>query len=181
MIRRSLLAASAVLLIAGSAAAQTPGASPSNPPPPPAAPTTAVLPFLALAAQGDVYEITSSQLAVMRSQNPSVKRFATMLIDHHSRTTNVALTQAKAAGIMPAPPVLGPQKRSMIDALIAAGAADFDRVYLQQQIPAHEEALALHTTYAASGDTPQLRTAAAGAVPIVRQHLEEVRRMAMMP
>lgn len=178
MIRHSLVAAIAAAALSGAAVAQTPAASPSNPPPPPPAPTTAALPFLALAAEGDVYEITSSQLAVMRSRNPEVRRFATMLIDHHSRTTNVALTQAKAAGIMPPPPVLGPQKRALIDQLVAAGPADFDRVYMQQQVPAHEQALALNSAYATAGDTPQLRTAAAGAVPIVRQHLEAVRRLA---
>jgi putative membrane protein len=66
----------------------------------------------------------------------------------------------------------------MIDQLIAAGPADFDRVYLQQQVPAHEQALALHSAYAAQGDTPQLRVAATGAVPIVRQHLEQARALA---
>ena len=179
MLRTRVFAATALaaVTLASAAAAQAP--SPSNPPPPPPAPTTAALPFLALAGESDVFEISSSQTAVMRSQNPDVRRFATMLIDHHTRTSNVALAQAKAAGINPAPPpVLGPQKRAMLDQLMAAPAAEFDRVYMQQQVPAHEEALALHTTYAQSGDTPQLRTAAQGAIPFVTQHLEEARRMA---
>ena len=176
-VRAALLGVAGSLSLAFSAVAQT-GPSPSNPPPPPPAPTTAASPFMQLAGESDVFEITSSQMAVMRSQNPDVKRFASMLIDHHTRTTNVLLTQAKAAGMPPPPAVLGPQKRALIDQLMQAGAADFDRLYLQQQIPAHEQALALHTTYAASGDTPQLRAAAAGAVPFVRQHLEQARAMA---
>lgn len=163
------------LAAASSASAQT---SPSNPPPPPPRPTTQALPFLALAGEGDVFEITSSQLAVMRSQNPRVRAFASMLIDHHTRTSNVALAQARAAGINPAPPpVLGSMKRAMIDQLVAAGAADFDRVYMSQQVPAHEQALALHTTYAESGDTAELRTAAQGAIPFVQQHLAQAREM----
>ena len=180
MLRHTLFTAGAVIVLsAGAASAQTmPGASPSNPPPPAGMPTTAAMPFLALAGESDVFEITSSQMAVMRSQNPEVRRFATMLIDHHTRTSNIALAQAKAAGLTPAPPVLGPQKRMLIDQLATASAADFDRVYLQQQVPVHEQALALHSTYASSGDTPQLRTAAAGAVPIVRGHLDQARTLA---
>lgn len=167
----SILAAVAFLAFAPVAAplsAQMPMAAPT---------TTAAMPFLMMAAESDIFEVSSSQVAVMRSQNPRVRRFASMLIDHHTMTTNVALTQAKAAGITPPPAVLQADKRAMIDALLAASPAEFDRVYLAQQVPAHEAALALHTTYARNGDTPQLRTAAIGAVPFVARHLAEARTM----
>lgn len=170
------LAAAGLLAVAAPAAAQV---SPSNPPPPPAQPTTAAMPFMMLAGESDVFEITTSQIALMKSQNPEVRRYASMLIDHHSRTTNGLLTQAKAAGLTPPPAVLGSRKRALIDQLLAAG-PNVDRVYFQQQVPAHEEALALHTTYSQSGDTPQLRAAAASAVPFVTEHLAEARRMAGM-
>ena len=144
----------------------------------PMAPTTTrAMPFLMMAAESDIFEITSSQIAVMKSQNPQVRAYASMLIDHHTMTTNVALRQAKAAGIVPPPAVLQADKRDMITQLMDATPADFDRVYLAQQIPAHEQGLALHTTYARNGDTPQLRTAATGAVPFVTRHLGEARRM----
>ncbi len=139
--------------------------------------TTQAMPFLMMAAESDIFEISSSQVAVMKSQNPRVRAYATMLIEHHTMTTNVALRQAKAAGIMPPPAVLQADKRDMITQLLAAAPADFDRVYLTQQVPAHEQALALHTTYARSGDTPQLRTAAVGAVPFVTRHLADARKM----
>ena len=139
--------------------------------------TTAAQPFLFMAGESDVFEISSSLVALQRSENPEIRRYASMLIDHHTRTTNVTLAQAKAAGITPPPPILQAPKRDMITQLLAAPAADFDRTYLSQQVPAHEQALALHTTYAQSGDTPQLRTAARGAVPFVTQHLADARRM----
>lgn len=171
------IAAAATMLAAAGAVQAQPAPSPSNPPPPPAQPTTAAVPFLALAGEADVYEITSSQLAVMRSRNPQIRAFATMLIQHHTGTSNTALAQARAAGVMAGPPVLGPAMRAQLDRLYAAGPGAFDREYIRQQVPAHEAALALHTTYARSGDTPQLRVAAQGAVPIVESHLDEARRM----
>jgi putative membrane protein len=154
------------------------GPSPSDPPPPMPGPTSSATPFMQLAGEGDVYEITSSQIAVKRTSSSTIKQFATMLIEHHTLTTNVMLTQAKAAGLAPPPAVLGQGKRQWIDELMQAAPGDFDRVYLMQQIPAHEEALKLHKAYAASGDTPQLKVAASGAVPIVERHLAEARRLA---
>ena len=144
--------------------------------PAPAAPVSAA-PFLLMAGEGDVFEITSSQMALMRSQNAEVRNFAQMLIEHHTRLTNATLTEAKAAGVAAPPPVLTAPKRAMIDALLGAGAADFDRVYLQQQATAHNEALALHTNYAARGEVPQLRRAAMSAIPVVQQHLAQVRTL----
>jgi putative membrane protein len=172
---RAALGLASALVVSTAAVAQQ---SPSNPPPSPPQPTTAAMPYMQLAGESDVFEISSSMIAAMRSQNPDVKRYAEMLIDHHTRTTNVLLAQAKAANMPPPPAVLGPQKRAMLDQLFAAAGPALDRLYIQQQIPAHEQALAIHTAYAHGGDTPQLRTAATGAVPFVQQHLAEARRMA---
>jgi putative membrane protein len=67
----------------------------------------------------------------------------------------------------------------MMAELRAASGADFDRVFIRQQVQAHEMALALHSNYAANGDTPALRAVASAAVPVVRQHLDQARRMMM--
>lgn len=138
---------------------------------------TQAVPYLAQAGMGDVFEITSSQIAVMRSQNPGVKRFATMLIDHHSKTTNATLMAAKDAGVAPPPPVLDARHRTLVGQLYSAADADFDRVYLAQQLPAHQEALALHQGYSDRGDTAQLRTTAKAAVPVVQSHIEQVQAL----
>jgi len=159
--------------VSGTAYAQ----SPSNPPPPLPASTGAAMPYLQIAGDSDVYEVTSSQIALQRSQNSKVRAFATMLIDHHTKTTNATLTQAKAAGLMPPPAVLGQGNRSKIDQLYAATPGDFDRVYVAQQIPAHEQALAVQTAYAAQGDKAPLRTSAKAAIPIITQHLEHARAL----
>jgi putative membrane protein len=100
-----------------------------------------------------------------------------MLIDHHSRTTNLALANAKAAGVMPPPPELSAMQKSMIGALHAAAPAAIDRLYLQQQVPAHQQALALQSGYARSGDVPTLRQTAQGAVPIVQGHLTQAQQL----
>lgn len=144
----------------------------------PADQTTRAQPFLAAAGMSDVFEGTSSQIALMNSSNADVRRFAQKMIAHHTDTTNGALAAAKRAGVMPPPPVLDERHCTLITALINAQGAEFDRTYWSQQMQAHEAALALMQGYAARGDTAELRAAAAATVPVVQQHLSEVRMMA---
>ncbi len=61
--------------------------------------------------------------------------------------------------------------RQMVTALLSAPAAEFDRTYLSQQVPAHRQALQVVTGYARSGDEAAIRAAAAAAVPVVADHL----------
>lgn len=126
---------------------------------------------------GDVFEITTSMIALQKSQDPQIRAFASMLIADHTMLTNTALAAAKAGGVMPPPPELSPQQKAMIGQLLASAPGSFDRTYLQQQVPAHQMALQLQQGYARSGDVASLRAAAGAAVPKVQQHLAEAQTM----
>lgn len=135
------------------------------------------VPYARMAAASDLFEIQSSQMALSRSQNQSVRQFAQMLITHHTQTTQQLMAAAQAAGLPPMTPTLMPMQQRMITELQQASASGFDRAYLTQQVPAHEMALALHSNYARDGDTAGLRTTASAAVPIIQQHLTEAQRL----
>jgi putative membrane protein len=139
----------------------------------------AAMPYVAMAGANDLYEIQSSQLHHQRGQNQQLHAFATMMIDHHSRTTQATMAAAQAAGMAPPPPVLMPMQREMIARLQSLSGAAFDREYLRQQVIAHGMALALHQNYARAGDTPVLRSSAASAVPVVQGHLTQARAIRM--
>jgi putative membrane protein len=135
------------------------------------------MPYARMAAASDLFEIQSSQIALQVSQNPETRRFAQMLIDHHTRTTQTLMAAAASARMTMPPPMLDTRKQQMIEELRRTPAAQFDMVYLMQQVPAHQEALALHSTFAARGDNGALRAAATAAVPLVQQHLTEAQAM----
>lgn len=137
------------------------------------------LPYVAMAGASDLYEIQSSQLHHRQGQDPRLHSFASMLIDHHTRTTNATMAAARSAGLSPPPPTLMPLQRQMIERLQGLRGAEFDREYLRQQVLAHEIALRVHENYAKAGDTPSLRTSASAAVPVVRGHLDQARGMKM--
>ena len=165
--------------VLGSAAAALSLAAPlaaELPVPPMAAAPRQADAYLFHAGAGDIFEITTSMMAQKKAANANVRALATMLIDHHTRLTNATLATAKGAGIAPPPPELTPMQKQMITQLIAAG-GNFDRVYLQQQRTAHEQALALQSGYAASGDVPALRAGASAAVPTIRTHLGQIQQL----
>ena len=158
-----------LLLFSGPALAELPA------PPMDAAPRQADA-FLFHAGAGDVFEITSGMMAMQKSKNSDVRAFASMLIADHTGLTNTSLATATGAGIMPPPPELSPMQKTMIAQLSAAG-ANFDRVYLGQQMTAHQQALALMQGYASSGDVPALRQTASQAVPTVQGHIAHLQRI----
>jgi putative membrane protein len=134
--------------------------------------------YVGMAAASDMYEIQSSELARGRARSPAVRDFAQMMIADHTNTTQQLMAAARAAGMPPMTPALLPMQVSMLAQLRAAPAGDFDRVYLGQQVQAHQMALALHGNYAQNGDAPPLRQVAAAATPIVQTHLDRVRQLA---
>jgi len=145
-----------------------------------ATPTTAAE-FANMAAASDAYEIQSSQMAATKAGAAGVKTFAAMLVkDHQKSTADLKAAAGKASpAVMPAP-TMNAEQQTNLDALkAAANGADFDRLYLAQQVPAHEKALAMLQGYATGGDTPAIKDFASKTAPAVQKHLEEARKMAM--
>jgi len=132
--------------------------------------------YVAMAASSDTYEMESSKLALAHASNPDVRSFAQMMTTDHANTSAAVLAAAKQASVgLPGGP--NAKHTSMLKQLREAGHAKMERLYVDQQVMAHEEALALHQSFAAQGDNPALRAAAASAVPIVQRHLEEIKRI----
>lgn len=133
--------------------------------------------YVAAAAASDLFEITTSQLALQRTQNSEVRAYATALIAHHTMTSNAALVAARSAGATPPPPVLSEEKLALVQQLQSQVGFDFDRAYIDGQLPSHAQALELHSRYRRSGAEPRLRRTAAAAVPVVIEHFEQARRL----
>ena len=106
-----------------------------------------------------------------------MRAFAQMLINDHMRMSQQMAATAQSAGLNPPPPVLLPQHQAMLDQLRAAAPGTFDTAFRATQVNAHQQALALHQNYAASGDVPALRNLAAGAVPVIQAHLAQAQNL----
>lgn len=131
--------------------------------------------YVTLAASSDMYEITSSREALAKSRNPQIRQFAQTMIDHHTRTTQQLKDITQREQLPPPPMSMVPLHQQMVEELRGLNGTAFERAYLAQQQRAHEMALALHRNYAASGDRPALRSFGATAVPIIEQHIAQLR------
>lgn len=130
--------------------------------------------YMAAASSTDLFEIRSSELALTRATNPKHREFArTMIADHQGTSAQLSLA-GRRLNLLPSAALL-PAHQAMLDELSASG--NFDATYHGQQIAVHEAALKLHSDFAARGESPTLRAVARAAVPIVRRHLDMMRRM----
>lgn len=118
----------------------------------------------ALALQGASFSAISSRLAEARADATAVKDFARLEILEQA-------AMAEAFGTDPDAAVLGARHSDLIRQLETAEGTEFDRLYVEAQILAHEELLAIHTQYAASGDDGMARGACLVGVPMTETHL----------
>lgn len=133
--------------------------------------------FIAAAGASDMFEIQSAKLALANSKSDDIHKFANMMIADHTKTTDAVKAAAKKAGLTPAPPQLTADQQQMLDQLKPLKGDDFDKAYLAQQMPAHQQALTLVQNYAQNGDTPALVDAAKSAVPIVQKHIDHLQEL----
>ncbi len=141
----------------------------------PAATAPAAAEFVAMAAASDMFETQAAKIAEKRSKNADVKAFAKMMVMDHAKSTAMIKKAVADSGKDIKPPMeLPDDKKAMVDALNKASDADFDKTYVDQQVSAHKDALALMTAYSMSGDTAQLKAAAGMIVPVVQMHLDKI-------
>ena len=163
-------------------AGQHPHGDHGTPAPPPAAQQPAPTPapvdaatFVAQATQSNTFEIVSSRLALERAKDPAVERIAEHLIHDHTMAQEKLAATAAEVGIEAPAPSLNAEQQATVDALKGLWGNAFDEAYLQAQVKAHQEAIALFVGFASVDANPRpLRLLAIATLPILGQHLGEV-------
>jgi putative membrane protein len=124
------------------------------------------------AAVGNLFEVQSSKLALQKSSDAKLKSFASRMIKDHTANTATMKRIIRAEELpLAAPTRLDDAHQQLIDSLSGASGGEFDHLYLEMQMQAHQEALALHQSYAQSGLEPKLRAFAKKTSEVVQMHL----------
>jgi len=128
--------------------------------------------FLTQAAQSDMFEIQSSQMA-LNSANPATKDFAQKMIADHTKTTT-ELKSALGKGEAPAtlPTAMGTLQQGMLDKLKGLRGPDFDKQYYTDQVTAHQNAVSLFQRYGNGGTDAGLKRWATTTAPVLEHHLQ---------
>jgi len=166
MINRPLMAATAVVGVCALAPA---GAGAQVPP----VPDITDAEFLAAAAQGNRFEVVTGRLAARRAGSRAVRRLGRQFVRHHRTQLQLGAAVAARLGIA-LPAGLNARQQRDVERLRARRGRRFDRLWLNIQLRAHQEAIALHVRAGVNGDTPEFRTLAVSALPVIGQHYGEL-------
>jgi len=130
--------------------------------------------FLPTAAAANTFEIETSRLALTRSRDPAITTFANQMIQDHSAAAARMEASVRTARMVPPPAALDAEHQALFDQLAAAPAGQFDPLYVQMQVQAHQDAVALFTAYGQRGDNPTLVAFAQETLPTLRMHQQQI-------
>ena len=129
--------------------------------------------FVEKAGVSNLAEIETSKLALQRTQDPQIKRFAQRMIDDHTSATTQLKSVAQAKQLT-VPAELDSAHKKELDKLGALAGKEFDAAYSTQMQKDHEKAVALFT--AATDDKsldPELQALARKLLPTLRAHQQD--------
>jgi putative membrane protein len=141
-----------------------------------AANSSADMTYVQNAAASDMFEIETSKLALEKAAMPSVKTYAQMMIDEHSKSSTELKAAAGQAGIQ-VPATLPGDKLAKLDMLRTLNGAEFDRQYLADQRSGHQETLAKVNAYLAAAPAGPLKDHASKVTGVVQKHLNSLEKI----
>jgi putative membrane protein len=131
------------------------------------------------AAQSDMTEIKTSQLALNRSQNPKVLQYAREMIQAHTDSTNKLKPIAARLGLE-MPKTLGAENQALVDRLIRLSSNQFDSAYTTGQAKAHAQTQAVYQNELQKGANSELKAFANEILPVVSMHLQMAKSLTAM-
>lgn len=126
--------------------------------------------FATAAAQSDLYEITSSELALERASSEEVRAFAQRMIDDHTATTEQLTPVAEALGVTPPTETTAAAQLDLAYLGTLEGEA-FDTAYMEQQRLSHEAAVAAFEIAAETAQDEALRAFVTKNLPVIQAHM----------
>lgn len=134
--------------------------------------------FIKKATIGNQFEIDSSNVALDRSTDAEVRDYAKQMVKDHQMALK-DLGEAAPSDSLPASTELDAAHEKQLDALRKVSDKQFDAAYIKAQTKAHDETVALFSSYAAKGDEPELKAYAAAKLPRLKQHQAHVKSFKM--
>lgn len=128
--------------------------------------------YVAAASSIDLYQMKAAQLALERAQDPANRALAERMLNAHQGTSAQLSYAGRRLNLLPSA-TLDPEHQAMLDALSTT--SDFDNTYRAQQNIVLQEAVKLHSGFAAAGQSPTLRPVAVNAESVMRANLQALR------
>lgn len=125
--------------------------------------------FMMTAASSNMLEVQAGELASQQATNPEVKRFAQMMVDHHTKASQEQMSIASQMNVQ-LPTALMPMHQAMLDKLQGKTGKDFDEAYMDMMESAHKMDIALFEAKSNNAQAPTVKAFAAKTLPMLKSH-----------
>ena len=132
--------------------------------------------FMLKAAGAGLYEVEVSRLAADKAESAEVKKYASMLVDDHTKANAELTALAEARGVkLPAQPPA--DKRERLTRMGTMSGAAFDQAYVKQVgIGDHKADITMFEKASRTGKDPEIKAWVDGKLPTLREHLAAAQR-----
>ncbi len=153
-----------------------------EPPPPPAEPPLSDPQIAAVADASHSAEISTSKLAQTKAKDARVKKFAAMMVSHHTdakKKQDKLLTKEKLAPAeSPVSAKVKSDAESGLASLKSATGGEFDKAYIDMQVKMHEDTLnAIDTKLLPNVQHADLKAQLQDFRPRVEDHLKQAKEL----
>lgn len=134
--------------------------------------------FMTMAAFSNNDEIDFAKLALTKSSNDSVKMFAQMMIDDHTKAA-MGLDSVAGKYSVTLPTTIDSTHAALKTSLAALSGFSFDSSYVNGQVKDHMNAITLFQNEANSGNNQDVKNFAGGKLPVLQMHLQMADSLAL--
>lgn len=130
--------------------------------------------FVKMAASDGMHEVVLNKLALTKSTNADIKKFAEQMVKDHTKANEDLKAAAKAAGVE-VPAAIMEKHQKHIDML--SKSEHFDQDFAKHMVSDHEEAVALFTKASKELKNKDLKDFATKTLPTLQHHLEMAKKL----
>lgn len=141
--------------------------------------TTTTIPdedFAMKAGMGGMTEVALGKLALAKTSNNDIKKFAQMMVDDHGKA-NDELKQIALKKNINLPASVDAKHQAKIESLGNLSGTGFDAAYVNLMVDGHEKTLTLMQDEAANGKDADLKAFASKTAPVVKMHLNVINKI----
>jgi len=133
--------------------------------------------FYKKAAEAGLFEVDAANQAEQKANSQKIKDFAAEMVKDHSAANDKLAAIAQSKNItLPTSASMGQMAvKAKLDVL---SGDTYDKSYIQSQIKAHQQAIALFKKEIATGEDPDAKAFATATLPTLRAHLKAIRAVA---
>jgi putative membrane protein len=130
--------------------------------------------FAMTVAQNGMAEVALAKLALQKSKNADVKKFAQRVITDHTKVGQ-ELKKIAAAKNITLPAEVKPEQKETHDRFMKLSGAEFDREFMNLMVENHGKSITAFEAESNNGTDAELKAFAGNTLPTLREHLQMAR------